>query len=92
MNNTVPVLQMITQSDIVTMIILGILAFMSLGSWGIIIVKFFKHKSNLRANAKFFKEFICINIDGEDTAQDSRPACCKWTPCPPNMKSIRRGR
>ena len=57
MNNTVPILQMITQSDIVTMIILGILAFMSLGSWGIIIVKFFKHKSNLRANAKFFKEF-----------------------------------
>ena len=57
LNNTVPVLQMITQSDIVTMVILGILAFMSLGSWGIIIVKFFKHKSNLRANAKFFKEF-----------------------------------
>jgi len=57
LNNTVPVLQMITQSDIVTMVILGILAFMSLGSWGIIIVKFFKHKSHLRANAKFFKEF-----------------------------------
>ena len=57
METCVPVWQMITQSDIVTMIILGILAFMSLGSWGIIIVKFFKHKSNLRANAKFFKEF-----------------------------------
>ena len=60
MNNTVPVLQMVTQSDIVTMVILGILAFMSLGSWGIIIVKFFKHKSNLRANAAFFKEFSRI--------------------------------
>ncbi len=57
LNNTVPVLQMIAQSDIVTMIILGILAFMSLGSWGIIIVKFFKHKSNLHSNAKFFKDF-----------------------------------
>ena len=57
LNNTVPVLQMVMQSDIVTMIILGVLAFMSLGSWGIIIVKFFKHKSNLRANSRFFKEF-----------------------------------
>lgn len=60
LNNTVPVLQMIAQSDIVTMVILGILAFMSLGSWGIIIVKFFKNKSNLRANFAFFKDFSKI--------------------------------
>ena len=60
MNNTVPVLQMVTQSDVVTMVILGILAFMSLGSWGIIIVKFFKNKSNLRANALFFRQFCRI--------------------------------
>ena len=57
MNNTVPILQMVTQSDIVTMIILGVLAFMSLGSWGIILVKFFRHKSNMRANSRFFKDF-----------------------------------
>ncbi len=60
MNNSVPVLQMVTQSDVVTMVILGILAFMSLGSWGIIIVKFFKNKSNLRANAAFFRQFCKI--------------------------------
>jgi biopolymer transport protein TolQ len=60
LNNTVPVLQMIAQSDIVTMIILGILAFMSLGSWGISIVKFLKNKSNLRANSAFFRDFLKI--------------------------------
>jgi len=76
LNNTVPVLQMVTQSDVVTMVILGILAFMSLGSWGIIIVKFFKNKSNLRANAAFFNQFCKVKKFTDlqklcDTSKDS---------------------
>ena len=66
---------MIAQSDIVTMVILGILAFMSLGSWGIIIVKFFKNKSNLRANFAFFKDFSKISVIATPEAEDNRDVC-----------------
>ena len=46
---------MLTQSDIATIVILGILAVMSLGSWGIIIVKYIVNRKNQRANVVFFR-------------------------------------
>ena len=60
MNNSLPIVQMVIQSDIMTIIVLCILAVMSLGSWGIIIVKFFVYRRNKRANAVFFKKFSTV--------------------------------
>lgn len=57
LNNSVPLIQMITQSDIATIVVLCILAVMSLGSWGIIIVKYVVNKKNQRANVQFFRKF-----------------------------------
>ena len=51
---------MLTQSDITTLVILGILAVMSLGSWGIIIVKYIVNTKNQRANVVFFRKFVDV--------------------------------
>ena len=76
MNNSVPLLQMLTQSDITTLVILGILAVMSLGSWGIIIVKYIVNTKNQRANVVFFRKFVDVRQFVElqglcETADDS---------------------
>lgn len=60
MYNSVPIFQMVAQSDVATLIILFILGFMSIFSWGIIIVKFFINKCALRRNAKFYQEFCKV--------------------------------
>ncbi|MDO4946934.1 MAG: MotA/TolQ/ExbB proton channel family protein [Fibrobacter sp.] len=60
MNNSVPLFQMIAQSDIATIVVLCILAVMSLGSWGIILVKYVVNKKNQRANVVFFRKFINV--------------------------------
>ncbi len=52
-----PVVQMLRDSDVATMIILGILVFMSLFCWGIILVKIVFFRKNQRANAIFFHKF-----------------------------------
>ena len=67
---------MLSQSDIATIVILGILAIMSLGSWGIIIVKYIVNRKNQRANVVFFREFINVRQFVElqglcETADDS---------------------
>ncbi len=51
------ILDMLKQADVVTVIVLGILGFMSLGCWGIIIVKLLTAGKHSRANAKFFAMF-----------------------------------
>jgi biopolymer transport protein TolQ len=48
---------MVRQSDVFTVIILSFLLLMSVGSWGIIIVKFFSYRKNRRANARFYRDF-----------------------------------
>lgn len=60
MYNSVPIFQMVAQSDFATLAILCILGFMSLFSWGIIIVKYFINKSAMHRNAKFYKEFCKV--------------------------------
>lgn len=52
-----PVIQMVRDSDVATMIILCILALMSLFCWGIIILKFIFFHKNQKANARFFHRF-----------------------------------
>ncbi len=61
MNNSVPILQMVAQSDIATIVVLCILAIMSFGSWGIMIVKYFEYKKNQRTNAEFFRKFSTVS-------------------------------
>ncbi len=51
---------MVMQSDIATIVVLCILAIMSLGSWGIIIVKYIVNKKNQRANVIFFRKFSSV--------------------------------
>lgn len=52
-----PIVQMVLNTDMATFAILAILAVMSLGSWGIIIVKLFSYRKNQKANASFFARF-----------------------------------
>ena len=52
-----PVIQMVRESDIATMVILCILAIMSLMCWGIIIVKMVFFRKNQHANALFYRKF-----------------------------------
>ena len=61
LNNSVPILQMVAQSDIATIVVLCILAIMSFGSWGIMIVKYFEYKKNQRTNAEFFRKFSTVS-------------------------------
>lgn len=61
MNNSVPIVQMVAQSDIATIVVLCILAVMSFGSWGIMIVKYIEYKKNQRANAEFFRKFSTVS-------------------------------
>ena len=56
MNNSVPLLQMLSQSDIATIVILAILAVMSLGSWGIIIVKYVVNSALRSLTSEVLKE------------------------------------
>ena len=51
---------MVVQSDIATIVVLCILAVMSLGSWGIIIVKYIAYRQSKRANAEFFRKFSTV--------------------------------
>ena len=51
---------MVMQSDIATIVVLCILAVMSLGSWGIIIVKYIAYRQSKRANAEFFRKFSTV--------------------------------
>lgn len=60
MYNSVPIFQMVAQADAATLAILCILGFMSIFSWGIIIVKFFINKSALHRNARFYREFCKV--------------------------------
>jgi len=60
LNNSIPLVQMVMQSDIATIVVLCILAIMSLGSWGIIIVKYFVHRKNKSANVVFFRKFSSV--------------------------------
>ena len=60
MNNSIPLVQMVAQSDVATVVVLCILAVMSLGSWGIILVKYITYKRNQRANAEFFRKFTHV--------------------------------
>ena len=53
----IPVFEMVKQSDVVTIVILVILGFMSLGCWGIILFKLLTNGKHQRANAKFFSQF-----------------------------------
>ncbi len=55
-----PFVQMVRQSDVFTVIILSFLLLMSVGSWGIIIVKFFSYRKNRRANARFYRNFESV--------------------------------
>ena len=76
MNNSIPLVQMVLQSDIATIVVLCILAIMSLGSWGIIIVKFFTYRRSKHANAEFFRKFSTVTqfvqLQGLcETAEDS---------------------
>ena len=52
-----PILEMVAQSDVMTAVILVILGIMSLGCWGIILVKLLTNGKHQRANAKFFAQF-----------------------------------
>ncbi len=52
---SLPIVQMIMKADVATIVIIAILAVMSFGSWGIIIVKLFSYRKNQRANASFFQ-------------------------------------
>ena len=52
---------MVAQSDIATIVVLCILAIMSFGSWGIMIVKYFEYKKNQRTNAEFFRKFSTVS-------------------------------
>lgn len=54
---SLPIVQMIMKADIATIVIIAILAVMSFGSWGIIIVKLFSYRKSQRANASFFTRF-----------------------------------
>jgi len=54
---SLPIVQMIMKADVATIVIIAILAVMSFGSWGIIIVKLFSYRKNQRANASFFSRF-----------------------------------
>lgn len=53
----IPILEMVSQSDTMTIIVLVILGIMSLGCWGIILVKLLTNGKHQRANAKFFAQF-----------------------------------
>lgn len=57
MVQNLPILEMVAQSDVMTAVILVILGIMSLGCWGIILVKLLTNGKHQRANAKFFAQF-----------------------------------
>lgn len=50
-------LDMLSKADAVTVVVLAVLGFMSLGCWGIIIVKLLTAGKHQRSNAKFFASF-----------------------------------
>ena len=52
-----PVIQMVRDSDVATIIILCILALMSLFCWGIILLKAIFFRKNQHANAQFYRQF-----------------------------------
>ena len=51
MVQNLPILEMVAQSDVMTVVILVILGIMSLGCWGIILVKLLTNGKHQRANA-----------------------------------------
>ena len=73
---SLPIVQMIMKADVATIVIIAILAVMSFGSWGIIIVKLFSYLKNQIAIAFFFSRFNqvehFIELDGLcETSGDS---------------------
>ncbi len=74
-----PVIQMVRDSDVATMIILCILAFMSLFCWGIIIVKAVFFHKNQKANARFFHTFEKVErfVDLKDLCETSDSSALK---------------
>jgi biopolymer transport protein TolQ len=74
-----PLIQMLRQSDIATIIVLCILAVMSLGSWGIIITKMFFLRKNQKSNARFFNQFIHVEhfVDLKELCKSSADSALK---------------
>ena len=74
-----PLIQMLRQSDIATIIVLCILAVMSLGSWGIIITKMFFLRKNQKSNARFFNQFIHVEhfVDLKELCKSSADSAFK---------------
>ena len=74
-----PVIQMVRESDIATMVILCILAIMSLMCWGIIIVKMVFFRKNQHANALFYRKFEKIErfVDLKDLCDTSGTSALK---------------
>ncbi len=56
----IPIVQMTLQSDMVTVVILAVLACMSLGSWGIVLTKQVSTRRNMSANADFYAKFAKV--------------------------------
>ena len=74
-----PIIQMLKQSDIATIIILCVLSVMSLGSWGIIIFKWRFLRKNQKANAKFFARFEYVEhfVELKDLCKSSGDSALK---------------
>ena len=74
-----PVIQMVRDSDVATMVILCVLAVMSLMCWGIIIVKMIFFKKNQHANAVFYRQFEKIErfVDLKDLCDNSGASALK---------------
>ena len=68
-----PVIQMVRDSDVATIIILCVLALMSLFSWGIIILKWIFFRKNQNANARFYRQFEKVErfVDLKDLCDSS---------------------
>lgn len=79
MNNSVPLLQMVAQSDMATIVVLSILAIMSLGSWGIIIVKFIVNRKSRRANKVFYRQFAEVQqfVGLQDLCESAKDSALK---------------
>ena len=74
-----PVIQMVRDSDVATIIILCVLALMSLFSWGIIILKWIFFRKNQNANARFYRQFEKVErfVDLKDLCDSSGMSALK---------------
>lgn len=76
---TIPIFEMLKQSDTVTIIVLLILGLMSFGCWGIIIFKLLTAGKKQRANAKFFSQFRKIShfVDLKELCEYSKESALR---------------